>query len=551
MKKKKVDVTNEEKIASEKVDEVKEEKVVSEKVDEIKKEKVVSDKVDEVKEEKIVSEKVDNDKKTKVNKKFIIIGGIVLCILLVAISGLFIYRSYVNKPINLYKKAIAEAYEKFSEILEESPKRKQINLKEDAVVMDGTLKFNTNIPVEVYEFMNYEYNFSMGLDVKNKKMEFGASMSEGTKDILTAMVYVLDQTMYLDSKQLYDYALYDVMDEDIFAEFEMLESDLDAITEEELDTLVKKLLDYLSDALDEDNFKEEKATIEVNGKNVEVTKVIYPLNQDSVYEIAKEMLESIKKDDDLIGIIAKSLGEDKAQLQKKLNEKELSKKDFEMEDNLDFYLYTKGFFAEVIGCGFNDGASSLSLVVDGDATEVTMDGEGLWSVSRTEDEKTTGSLKIDGQEIATYTLFVEEEDDNAKIDLSIIMTAEGQKYELSFVSDVTEESDKKTKGSIETSITMYFEDFPVELGAAFDFTVELDADGIADFDSSNAVDLNTLTDEQFLQIATNLENALKDTFIYDLLYNFFTVDDEYLDYEYEYDYDYDLDIDDSYIAFDQ
>ena len=83
------------------------------------------------------------------------------------------------------------------------------------------------------------------------------------------------------------------------------------IAEETQDFKITTERKYLGDALDEDKFKKEKDTVTVNGKDIKVTKVIYPLNQDTLYEIITSMIDDIKNDDEFIGLVAKLVGQEK------------------------------------------------------------------------------------------------------------------------------------------------------------------------------------------------------------------------------------------------
>lgn len=487
----------------------------------------------------VMGNNMDSNSPKKSNTKFIVIGVVVAVLLIAVVGGLFGYKSYVGKPLNLYKGAIENLYEDFNEALGET---ESFDITKESLVMNGDVKLTSNM-AELNDYTKYTYDFNLGLDVKNKKMELGASMDEGSKEIIGAVIYLLDKTMYLDSDQIYDKVLYEVMEEDIFAELTSEEGTA-TVDYEDVDKIVEKLSQYLSNSLDEKNFKEESATITVNGKEVKVTKVIYPLNQNTVYAMAQSILKDIKADDEFIGLVAKVAGLEKTDLKAALDELEISKEDFEVEEEIKFYLYKKGFFAKVVGFGIEDSKTVVTYAKVDKLAELNVKGDGLEVVAKTNDTKTNGSVKVEGTELATFTLVLEEKDKNVKMDLTVNMDYEGSKITVKCVADTTEESDKKAKGTYDVTLSMTEEGQTIELGAKVNLNVEIGGK-VDGFDTNGAVDYTTLTDAELEKIQTNLETALEGTFLYDLVFAEDDYDDYYADDEWSTDDDWATD-DDGY-----
>lgn len=485
---------------------------------------------------------MDSNSPKKANTKFIIIGVVVAVLLIAGIGGLFGYKSYVGKPINLYTGAIEKLYEDFSEALNST---ETFDITKDSIVMSGDLKLNSSL-AELEDYTKYTYDFDLGLDLKNKKMQMGASMNDESKEIISAVMYYLDKNVYLDSKQIYDKVLYMVMEEDVFADLEVDETTIDY---EKIDKIAEKVTKYVINGLDESKFEKKDATVKINGKDVKVTKVIYPINQDTVYAMATSLLKDIKGDDELLGLIADIAGVEKSQIKDALAEVEFEKDDFKMEAKADFYLYTNGFFEKVVGFGFEAEAkiegetekATIYYVENDDNAVFSMDVDGLDITANTVGNKTDGKIKIEGQELASFTLNYVEKDKNTKMDLTVTVDVEGTKLVLDYSADVTEESDKKAKGTFDVNLAVTSEGQTVEVGGKANLNVEIGGK-VEGINTSGAVDFETLDSTELEKIQTNLENALKDTFLYDLL---MAEDDSYDDYDDDWASD-DWDSDDWY-----
>jgi len=204
----------------------------------------------EVKNEDLI---VEVDSKKQLKKKLTIIGIVIGMILVIGVCGLFGYKMYVSSPINLYRGVVDEGYETLSDFIEEIYESETFDLSKDTLVMDGSLKLSTNLE-ELNDYTKHSYKFNFGLDAKNKKLELGGAINEEEKEVISGIMYVLDKTMYISSKQVYDKVLYQVMEEDIFSEL-MTEEGMELpLTHEEADRLVEKVAKYINDSFDKSKF---------------------------------------------------------------------------------------------------------------------------------------------------------------------------------------------------------------------------------------------------------------------------------------------------------
>jgi len=488
------------------------------------------------------------DSGVKKNKKKFVIFGCFFGVVVLLVVGLFSYRAYVSNPLYLYKKVIQGTYEKFSDILDEADESEVLDLTKESILIDGKVKLNSNIP-DMDAYTKYNYDYKLGLDIKNKKMELGASMKEGSKEVISGVIYFLEEFMYIDSKQFYNKPLYQMLEEDIFKELNTELSVNESIDFKKIDKLAEKYSQFLINALNEKHFKEESDTIYVNGKKVKVDKIIYQVNEDSAYEFANSFINDMKSDDEFIALMAEFMGLEKSELKETFDEAKVSKDDFVMEETGDFYLYKTGFFPEIIGFGFEVPGVVFSYAKVDELSEVNYnakDGESEFKfVVKTKDDKSKGSIVVDGKEALTFTLVEKSSGENINFDLDVVVNEEDTKLNIGLDVDITEESDKKSKGTIKVNISGNEEGEKLEFGGELDFNIEIGAK-IADFDKSSAVDITTLSEAELEKITKDLEELLKDTFLYDILF----IEDEYeyndelddgfgYDNELEHDFSYD------------
>ena len=218
-----------------------------------------------------------------------------------------------------------------------------------------------------------------------------------------------------------------------------------------------------------------------------------------------------------------------------------------IEEETNFFLYTKGFFEKVVGFGFEsnvDDEKAVTYYVEDDGNAVfVLEGDGIEVKADTVGNKTDGSIKIEKEQVATFTLNYVEKDKNTKMDLTVNLDIEGTKLVLDYSADVTEESDKKAKGSFDVALKVTVEEQTVEASAKVNLNAEIGGK-VEGVNTSGAVNFEELDPTELEKISTNLENALKDTFLYDLLIYEDDSYDDYYDDDWSSDYDDDWSSDD-------
>lgn len=387
-------------------------------------------------------------------------------------------------------------------------------------------------------------------------------MKDGSKDIISLIAYCLENNVYIELPGIYDKVLYNTMEEDVWGNFGTEDLTIDY---GKIDKIVGKMSMYLSNSFDEDKFKEEKTTVKLGGKDVKVTKVIYPLTKDTVYDMAVSILNDAKNDEEFIKLLADFSDSDYEELKEEINKTKINKSDFEFEVESEFYLYTTGFFSKVVGFGYHsDGYEEMvqhgdlyrnefSPKVDISYVKIDKNGSFKFYVDDVEvvatinDTKAEGTVKVEKEELAKFTLNYVEKDKNTKIDLNVSMNIEEVKFVLDFKLDMTEQSDKKTKFSYDINVKAENDEETFDASLKLNLNVEIDGN-VQGVNTNGAVSVENLTEADSEKISINLENAIKDTFLYDLLfmqsepgydddfYDDYDDDDYWYDDEYEYEF---------------
>jgi len=474
---------------------------------------------------------LDNSGNSKPKSKMktgLIIGLVVLLIAIV--GGVFGYKMYVSNPLKLYKSVLNNGYEYFSGVLDEFDKNTIKYNFDESIVIDGKLKLNSDLE-EISPYTGYDYGFKLGLDPKQEKVEVGLSMNKDGQVTLDGFMYLINNFIYMKSDKLYDKVLFTKSEEDIFAEinFDEIKADYNY---KDIDKLLEKFTGYIENSLIEDNFKKEDGTVKLDGKSVKVTKVIYSINGNTAYEMITSITNDMKKDEEFIDLLVKISGLEKKEIKESLDSIEINKEDFSGEETVDFCIYTKGFFAKVIGFGVEVEDVTMSYVSDNDRSEFSVVNEESILTAVTEKGVTKGSLKVEGVEYLTFKYSSEQKDKTAKSSLEIAVNEDGEKINIIIDMESKNVNDKRAESKLGIDIKYVGATQSMNFGIDFEYNIEVGAK-VGDVNTTGAVDMNTLSEVELQKILTNLEKAVEGTPLEILFLN-----EEDDDYYYDDDYDY-------------
>ena len=203
----------------------------------------------------------------------------------------------------------------------------------DNYVDDSTkqmLDFINNLKLEMNE----------SIDSKTLNFDLNTILSNSS-DKLELELYKREKAMYVGLGNLYSkYIKLDV-------------SEVKDLDTESLNYVAKELKNIFLNSLDNSKFKQEKANITLQDKEMKVNKISYELDKDEIKRILKEMKEKINNNQKLLDKMTSVTGKTKEELNQTfedlLNEVESSYKEELANSKVVLTVYTKGLLNDVIG----------------------------------------------------------------------------------------------------------------------------------------------------------------------------------------------------------
>lgn len=283
---------------------------------------------------------VEPSVKPKKSKKVFIIVAIVFALILIA---LLIVKFFVFTPKNLFFKGINEAYSNTIEKIEKNDKNdKTLSLKTnttfDVKVNDKYVDDSTKQMLDFINNLKLEMNES--IDSKTLNFDLNTILSNSS-DKLELELYKREKAMYVGLGNLYSkYIKLDV-------------SEVKDLDTESLNYVAKELKNIFLNSLDNSKFKQEKANITLQDKEMKVNKISYEFDKDEIKRILKEMKEKINNNQKLLDKMTSVTGKTKEELNQTfedlLNEVESSYKEELANSKVVLTVYTKGLLNDIIG----------------------------------------------------------------------------------------------------------------------------------------------------------------------------------------------------------
>lgn len=283
---------------------------------------------------------VEPSVKPKKSKKAFIIVAIVFALILIA---LLIVKFFVFTPKNLFFKGINEAYSNTIEKIEKNDKNdKTLSLKTnttfDVKVNDKYVDDSTKQMLDFINNLKLEMNEN--IDSKTSNFDLNTILSNSS-DKLELELYKREKAMYVGLGNLYSkYIKLDV-------------SEVKDLDTESLNYVAKELKNIFLNSLDNSKFKQEKANITLQDKEMKVNKISYEFDKDEIKRILKEMKEKINNNQKLLDKMTSVTGKTKEELNQTfedlLNEVESSYKEELANSKVVLTVYTKGLLNDVIG----------------------------------------------------------------------------------------------------------------------------------------------------------------------------------------------------------
>lgn len=461
------------------------------------------------KENVIVEENLNEDKNNNQEGKKRNVLGVVLiaAIIIILVIGLG-YKVVSNNPTNILKNSINNAYKDFKDELKDYDKKKN-----DFNITKDTFKINGDIELSGDYFKDLKDNkisFVAGLDYPNKLIEGEATLEEDGKNLLNATVWNKDDKLYIKSNNLFDntYVMDDFNFEEEFdlSELEDLMEEMNEVSTDDIDYLVKEFKDALIKSLDKDEMTKEKETIDINDISVKTTKISYNIDKTSTKELMTSLSDILVENDEFVSKLAKLTDVEKNDIKDSLKE---------LKDKENYEDMPKGEF-NVYLTGINNKAVKIELKLDTVTLSYSEYKDNVYAlisekqsntkievIGKTEKKVTDIEVKYNKEKIATLTIrqFDEEGIDlDYNINIEDVIEAKGS---LKITSK--EKSKTEYDGVIEFSINGNINGEELDFGIKMNYTIKT-GEKIADYDTNEAIPEDDITEED----KKKLEDALEE-----------------------------------------
>lgn len=281
---------------------------------------------------------------------------------------------------------------------------------------------------------------------------------------------------------------------------------ISSLKSNDYDKLMDLLKESVSDYIDDDEIKKEKVEITYNGKDKKVNKLSYAVTNEAIKGMVTNFVDSLKNDKELLKNVAEYMGTTTDELNEMLDSllKELTYDEVET-----------GFYYNVYYYGFNKIVRyELADVNDNPVIEYTVGDKEILNLYG-EDDTVAISIEVEEKQNNQYAIsgFIYDSENDTKMPftgglkddtLTLVVTQDGVDIKLAITS--TEEIKDNSyvyKNKFVLSASALGEE--MDLGT-LDSSIEYYFGEKVDFDVSNSVDVNLISEEDLTIIQNNIMN---------------------------------------------
>lgn len=385
----------------------------------------------------------------------------------------------------------------------------EINNKD--VKFDGTITFKTdNKDMNYLNHFNVDY--SMLASFNKEEIQYNYKFKEDDKELLNTNIYLIKDSLYLDSNDLYNkILLIEKLDYNIFGELKNIGKE----SNENINDLKNGLSNYLESIMDA--LKEMKMTSEF--VSIYKVKYTYEINDSNKDKIQNKYDELIKNNKTIQALI----------------------KDEKIDKNL-FDIKFSNFKIEIIKSIGTNKIYNLDIYEDGKNSfklEMDEDDDNIYHITSGDDKGTltinrdTYTLQLFDKDVLLFTIKLENNDNLFKIsmtkdneDISFGLKKENKnKVNITFGANLKDGSFDLTMTASKTG-NVYNIIGILDINSNGEkIRMKLDGNGeykdniLESKDISNAVDINTLNESDQNKISENLMKKLNGSKLLELLSN--------------------------------
>lgn len=422
---------------------------------------------------------------------WIVFGVLVLVLLVFGVYFIFFKTS--SKEI--YETSIQNLFSSVDGSLNElEEKTAFLENADQSVLYEGSLNlsFDDNT---MSALALYTYDYRIGLDYVDDKMEMALTMREDEREVLSLALYVLDEMGYIESEDLFEGLLsapvtnFGSFHQDITLDYTMIRSLLD------------KTEKALLNVLDENKMEAVKKNVTIKETSRDVTDHILTIDSDMLWNFVYGLSQDISNDADLVTRLANFLEVSEEDITASLNS--LQKEDFDFTVPVEVHLYTEG--KDVVG--FTVVEEDIEYIVGSvleDNVEITFqDGTGA-SLITIQQTNSSISFLLSAEE-TTMSLSYDKEANTLVFDFDSPVDELAFTVEMNIQTET--ESDEVSHETITGNISSTSGEDTLALSFEVENTTTLNAD-IADINTSAARSVDSLTEEELNTILENLQTIL-------------------------------------------
>ena len=241
----------------------------------------------EVKEEELFIPKTKH-KGLKILLAIILISGLI-------VGGYFLYQYKFNNPKTIISNALEKAKNNIKESFQEIANT-------DKYQFDGHIKLNTNIDDEIFKILkDIELQINGEIDSTESNANYTINTKYKDDKLIDIKAYQEKSTIYILLEEIYDKYL--KIDSKI-DESKIKEAlPIDTINPKDIQTIYNALIYALEKEILKIDIKSEDATITIDGKDVQVINNYIELKDKEVNNLAKNILNNLKNNQDFITIM--------------------------------------------------------------------------------------------------------------------------------------------------------------------------------------------------------------------------------------------------------
>ena len=443
-------------------------------------------------------------------KKVLIILLVVFSLLLAGAIGFGVYLN-MNFSTMIFEKGLDKLYTLSNDTL---TKANIYDYENEIVQINNNISYNSSDEVkELLGLDSVSLNYNITLDNKNRKMLNNISYLESDKEYLNVdLLYNSSDYSYINLNNLFTKILKVSLDEETTKSMEeMFDTILDnSKTIKDTDRLIYLTIDIIKNNISKDDIIKKDVTIMIDGKENKLTEYCYSLEGEKLNNFVINILTEMEKNQEIVNILKNTYKMEDV----KLVEYYTNNYEYSETDKLLSSIYVSGKY-DIVGFSITEDTEESNTTIkyigvnDSYLFEVNDNPDLVGIIEGSKD--TSGninlSVKENGEEFGTVKI-MEENDEYTFIIDSIDNT---KSITLKYKNEKVNEKENNINlevGIVSDGVSMGIIKFNQNTKVV---------DKLEEFDYSNAIDVNELTEEDTNELLMNLQEQLGDSVLYTLI----------------------------------